>query len=250
MILFVSDMHFSKSGDPAREREKERALVACLRAHWDEVERLYLLGDVFDTYVEYPSLVPKGFVRFQGLLAEWTDRGVPVAYLVGNHDPWHLDYFERELGVRTVDGALLEPLCGRSVYMHHGDGIHAEERLYRWMLPVARHAASTWLYRNALPGDAGMRLARWASRTFGDEEHEPEKAAALRRRARRVLRTEDADLALMGHTHLPERRDWPEGAYLNLGAWHGERTFALLDDNGDVRLLRWQRGGEAVPVDD
>ena len=47
-------------------------------------------------------------MRFQALLAEWTDRGVGITYLVGNHDPWHRDYFTRELGVRVVFDHLVE----------------------------------------------------------------------------------------------------------------------------------------------
>lgn len=237
MILFLSDIHFGR-GTEAAERRKEAALIACLRAHEGQVRRLYLLGDVFDQYIEYRHLVPKGFLRFQALLAAWTDRGVPVTYLVGNHDPWHRDYFGRELGVRLVQDDLVEPLVGCNVYMTHGDGIDPGSRLYNRLKPWLRHPVPVSLYRTLLPGDAGFGLARWVNRHFGTERLDPARAQALRTHARRLLRERALDLVVMGHSHMAERCCWPEGQYVNTGCWHESHTFARLDEEG-ANLLRW-----------
>lgn len=245
MILFLSDIHFGHA-DPAAERAKEADLIACLRAHAARTERLYLLGDVFDQYIEYRHLVPRGFTRFLGELAAWTDRGVPVTYLVGNHDPWHRDYFETELGVRVVYDTLLEPLQGLNVHMAHGDGIGPTARLYRRLRPLLRHPVPVWLYRTLLPGDAGMALARWCRRGLHTGHLEPDLIAALRVHARRLLAETPADVVVMGHSHHPELQRWPEGRYLNTGCWHDARTFGCLDEEG-LKLLRWN-GTCTVPV--
>ena len=238
MFLFVSDMHFGRTDDLDRERRHERDLIACLRSHEADVQGLYLVGDVFDQYVEYRHLVPKGFVRFQGLLAAWTDRGVPITYLVGNHDPWHRDYFRRELGVRVVFDPVIEPLAGRRVYIAHGDGLPEAPGLYRRLKPLLRHPAPVALYKTLLPGDAGMRLARWANRRVRNDEVEAAQVEAQRRHARHVLRTSAADLVVMGHSHHPEEQAWPEGRYVNLGSWYLSRTLGRLDHRG-FALLRW-----------
>lgn len=244
MILFVSDMHFGR-GNGADERTDEAALIACLRSYETAVERLYLVGDVFDEYIEYRSLVPKGFVRFQGLLADWTDRGIPVTYLVGNHDPWHRDYFEHELGVRMVFGTLVETLYGRTVYLAHGDGIAPGPgtRLKPWL----RHPLPVWLYRSLLPADTGLHLARWVNRRFGNKVVDPATIHALRDHARHILLDTDAEVVVMGHSHHPEVLAWPEGTYLNTGCWNETRTLACLDEDGPT-LLRWN-GERAIPVD-
>lgn len=236
MILFVSDMHFGR-GDAAMQRASEAELIACLRAYEAEVEALYLVGDVFEHYIEYGTLVPKGFVRFQALLAAWADRGIPVTYLVGNHDPWHQDYFRNELGVRVVATSLLEPLVGHNVYLTHGDGLPGGGRAYRFLKPILRHPVPVTLYR-MLPSDLGLRLARWVSRRLADGRAEPATIDALRRHAQQVLHTTDATLVVMGHSHHPELQTGPDGVYLNTGSWHYGRTFAVLDENGP-RLLRW-----------
>ena len=240
-------MHFGRTDDLAAERCHETDLIACLRTYEADVRGLYLVGDVFDQYIEYGHLIPKGFVRFQGLLAEWTDRGVPVTYLVGNHDPWHGDYFRRELGVRVVYGGLIEPLCGRNVYLAHGDGLPGAPGLYKRLKPILRHPVPVALYKTLLPGDSGMRLARWANRRLRHQEIEPEQVQALRDHARYILQTTSADVAIMGHSHHPERCEWPEGCYVNLGSWYLSRTFARLDKRG-LAQIAWEGTPAALHV--
>lgn len=237
MVLFFSDIHFGRSGADA-ERANEAALIACLQAHAEAVAHLYLLGDVFDEYIEYPTLIPKGYVRFQALLAAWTDRGVPVTYLVGNHDPWHRDYFEKELGVTVRFHPFTELLYGMNVYMAHGDGLGPQRSLYKGFKPVLRHPIPVALYRTIFPGDTGFRLARWVKRNFGREHIVAETVTGLRTHARACLADAGVDAVVMGHSHVAEGHRWPEGSYVNTGYWHDDRTFAQLDADG-LRLRHW-----------
>ncbi len=244
MILFVSDIHLGRL-EPAQNREVERTLLRFLRAHEGQISRLILLGDVFDEYIEYRRLIPKGFPRFQALLADWTESGIRVTYLVGNHDPWHLDYFRQELGVEVVEGPLLEPLPGARVYMNHGDGIDPASRVYTRLKPWLRHPAPVWLYRTLLPGDAGMAAAHWVNRRFGENEVKESTVEALRRFARSTLASGAADCVVMGHSHRPERILYPEGLYVNTGCWYESQTFGRLDENG-LTLRRWDGSASAA----
>jgi UDP-2,3-diacylglucosamine hydrolase len=237
VVLFLSDVHFGR-GAAAAERDKEAALLDCLEAHADRVEHLYLVGDVFDGFIEYRHLVPKGFVRFQALLARWTDRGTPVTYLLGNHDPWHRDYFAEELGVRLVPEALTAVHHGTRLHLTHGDGQASTHGLYAWLRPLLRHPAIVSLYRSVLPADLGLGLAQWVSRALHDEHPDPTVVNALRAHARQVLRHQDAGVVVMGHSHEAALHTWPEGIYVNLGNWYENRTFARLDEDG-LRLSRW-----------
>lgn len=252
MYLFLSDLHLGR-GSAAESRAAEADALALLRAHEAAVREaaarteggLYLVGDVFDQYIEYRHLVPKGFVRLQGLLAAWTDAGVSVTYVVGNRDPWHLDYFERELGVRVIAHGQTQSLAGRKTYIAHGDGLVPTEWAYNRLKGLLRHPVAYRLYRNAFPGDAGYRLARRVAR-LGSGEPEEHVVEALRAAARRRLADTDTDLVVMGHAHRAELARWDRGAYLNPGYWFADRTFARLDGRGPA-LLRWT-GTEAVPL--
>jgi UDP-2,3-diacylglucosamine hydrolase len=237
MILFVSDIHFGRT-TPDQERLVESELVDCLRAHEGHVDALYLLGDVFDQYIEYRHLIPKGFLRFQALLASWTDRGIPVTYIVGNHDPWHLDYFQLELGVRVFFEDLNEPLYNTNVYMRHGDRINASSWIYNMLRPILRHRVPVFLYRALLPGDSGYRMARWYNRRFGHTQMDQQAIMQLRDYARQKVQETNADLVVMGHSHQAECTTWPYGTYLNPGPWYRDRTFGRLDAEGPA-LLKW-----------
>ena len=246
VVLFISDMHFGR-GDASTERAKEAALIDCLEAHADCVEHLYLVGDVFDGFIEYRHLVPKGFVRFQALLARWTDDGIPVTYLFGNHDPWHRDYFSTEMGVRLVPERLTVTHGGVRVHLTHGDAWASTHGFYRWLRPLLRHPTAMWLYRSLLPADLGLGFARWVSRRLHDEESDPAVIEALRARAHEVLRETDTDVAIMGHSHEAALQVWPDGIYVNTGNWYENQTFARLDDEG-IHLSEWN-GTRALDIE-
>ncbi|HYE96758.1 MAG TPA: UDP-2,3-diacylglucosamine diphosphatase [Rubricoccaceae bacterium] len=256
MTLFVSDCHLGR-GPEAASRAAERDLLALLDAHEAALldgGALFLVGDVFDQYIEYRHLVPKGFVRFQARLAALTDRGVPVTYVVGNRDPWHLDHFARELGVRVVGGPVRTEVEGHRAYIAHGDGNVASERLYNRLKPLLRSPFMARLYRMGLPGDAGFGLARFVARRFGgDGAPEAPIAEALRTHAERVLAETDTDLVVLGHSHQAACTVGPQGTYLNPGYWFADRTFARLDaqpapaEAGGPVLLRWT-GTHAEPL--
>ncbi|MCB0543216.1 MAG: metallophosphoesterase, partial [Saprospiraceae bacterium] len=95
---FASDFHL---GVDARlnSRERERQVVRWLDGVAPDAEAIYLVGDMFEFWFEYRSVVPKGFNRLLGKLAELSDQGVPVSVFTGNHDLWMFGYFEQEFGI-------------------------------------------------------------------------------------------------------------------------------------------------------
>ncbi|SHK34422.1 UDP-2,3-diacylglucosamine diphosphatase [Rhodothermus profundi] len=239
MILFFADLHLGRA-DPATERAVEQSLLACLNTLAPQTQHLVLVGDVFHHYIEYRHLVPKGFVRFQALLARWTDRGLPVTYVVGNHDPWHQNYFAQELGVRVLHRAVVDTLLGYRVYLDHGD-LAIAGPLSRALRRLLRHPVPVWLYRTLLPGDLGLALARRVTQ-WRPERLNPVIAERLRQHAHRVLQEKQADIVVLGHSHQAELHCWPEGLYLNPGCWYQDQTFGLLEANA-LALCRWTPDG-------
>ena len=236
-------MHFGR-GNRATERAEELSLISLLHSVEAEIEHLFLLGDVFDEYIEYRHLVPKGLVRFMGLLARWTDKGIPVTYLKGNHDPWHIDYFNQELGVRVHDGPLIEPLLGKHVYMHHGDVVGSRIPFYSVLKRLLRHPFPVGIYRTLLPGDVGFRLARWVNGRLHTEAINMPVVEQLREYAKKILAGPSCNVVLMGHSHYPDRYDGPEGTYINTGSWRFNRTFVSFSSEG-LHLKQWD-GSTAI----
>jgi UDP-2,3-diacylglucosamine hydrolase len=243
-------MHFGR-GARSSERDKEQALIECLETHRAQVDHLYLLGDVFDGYIEYRHLIPKGFVRFQGLLARWTDRGIPVTYLLGNHDPWHQDHFSEELGVTLAPDSVERAHFGHRLYLAHGDGLVAADRSQTWVRTLLRHPVPVRLYRTFLPANVGLGLARWVSQKLHERGENPRIPTILHDQAQALLRRDALDGVVLAHSHVPALHDSPDGVYANTGNWYEQRTFVRLDEEG-WHLQQWNGGQtqdiESVPL--
>jgi len=97
-VYFASDQHFG-APTPELSLPREKKFVAWLDEVKEDAEAIFLLGDLFDFWFEYKTVVPKGFVRILGKLAEIRDSGIPIYFFVGNHDLWMNDYFETELNI-------------------------------------------------------------------------------------------------------------------------------------------------------
>ena len=119
---FISDLHLG-SGYIADTYSHQRRIAAWLRSIAPTARRLFLLGDVIDYWYEYRDVVPRGFVRFLGALAELADSGVEITWLKGNHDIWIFDYLPSELGINVADGIITRDLDGKTFVMEHGDGV-------------------------------------------------------------------------------------------------------------------------------
>ena len=98
-----------------------------------EVGALFLLGDLFDFWYEYKTVVPKGFVRVLGKIAEISDRGIPVYFFVGNHDQWMINYFEEELGIKVYYQTREFQIEGKTFFIGHGDGLGPNDIGYKIM---------------------------------------------------------------------------------------------------------------------
>lgn len=133
MTYFLSDLHLGARyfRDP---KEQERMVCRWLRSIAPTAKRIYLVGDILDYWYEYRHVVPRGYVRFFGTLADIADSGVEITWLIGNHDIWIFDYLPKELGIRVIDGILEEEINGKKFCIAHGDGlgpISLSERLMR-----------------------------------------------------------------------------------------------------------------------
>ena len=90
-IYFASDNHLGASADDI-SRVREKKFVNWLDFIKKDASSIFLLGDLFDFWFEYKTVVPKGFTRVLGKLAEISDSGIKINFFVGNHDLWTVSY--------------------------------------------------------------------------------------------------------------------------------------------------------------
>ena len=126
-VYFSSDNHL---GAPNRKASlpREKKFVAWLDAIKADAGAIFLMGDLFDFWFEYKTVVPKGFTRTLGKLAELTDSGIPIFYFVGNHDLWMNGYFEEELNIPVYHKPQQFSINDTSFFVGHGDGLGPDDK--------------------------------------------------------------------------------------------------------------------------
>lgn len=233
-IYFASDQHFG-APTPEASFPREQKFVAWLDEVKQDAEAIFLLGDLFDFWFEYKTVVPKGFVRILGKLAEIRDSGIPIYFFVGNHDLWMDDYFQKELNIPVYYDNKEFTFNNKTFLIGHGDGKGPGDKGYKRMKKVFVHPFSKWLYRWLHP-DIGVRLAQHLSvknkLISGAEDvvYLGEDKEWLIQYAKRKLEAKHYNYFVFGHRHLPMKLSVGENSeYVNLGDWIGYFTYGVFD---------------------
>lgn len=242
-IYFSSDNHL---GAPTQELSKprEQKFLAWLDMVKEDATAIFLLGDLFDFWFEYKTVVPKGQVRVLGKLAEIADSGIPIYFFVGNHDLWMFGYFEEELGIPVYHEPKTFVFNNKTFFIGHGDGKGPGDMGYKRMKKVFTSPFFQWCFRWIHP-DIGVRLARHLSvknkLISGDDDAKflGEENEWLAQYAKRKLEQQQVDYFIFGHRHLPmEIKLTEQTTYMNLGDWIGHYTYGVFD-GAELRLEKF-----------
>jgi UDP-2,3-diacylglucosamine hydrolase len=253
-IYFASDFHL---GVPTYEKslEREKRIVTWLESIEKDCEELYLLGDVFDFWFEYKTVVPRGFVRLLGKLAEISDRGIPVHYFTGNHDMWTFDYLVKELNVKLYREPVERDINGKSFYIGHGDGLGPGDHGYKFIKKVFASRICQWLFAQLHP-NFGVAMANyWSGKSriatgTVDEKFLGDEKEWLVIHSKELLEKKHYDFLIFGHRHLPldisltptlSKGEGAKGSrYVNLGDWVKYNSYAVFD--GENLELKYYPG--------
>lgn len=218
-VLFVSDVHLGLGAQEA-DRQRESVLLQLLSQAAENAAHVFIVGDLFDYWFDYKHVVPHKHIRTLAALAHLRGDGVPITYLMGNHDFGHRSYFQGELGIEVEQGDVAATINGKRFYISHGDGKAANDRGYLLLRAILRSKAAQWLYRGLHP-DIGIGLAArtsHSSRTYTDAKEYG--SDGLRTFASERI-AEGYDVVVMGHRHKAVEERINNGLYINLGDWLG-----------------------------
>lgn len=232
VIYFLSDLHLGAKYF-ADAKEHERTVCRWLRSIAPTAERIYLVGDVLDYWYEYRHVVPRGYVRFLGTLADIADSGVEITWLIGNHDIWIFDYLPAELGIRVVDGILEEEILGKKFVITHGDGLGPVPFGERLMRATFRNKFLQRLFAAVHPRWT-VGLAYWWSsqnrKRHNSGPYSPTPAYEwIRRRNAAMPAAVRPDYYVMGHYHLMAQECIEGSEVTILGDWISNMSYATFD---------------------
>ena len=237
-IYFASDFHLGIP-DYASSLIREKRLVEWLEHIRPDACEIFLMGDVFDFWFEYKSVVPKGYVRLLGKLADITDSKIPVHLFTGNHDIWAFDYLTKEVGLILHRQPEIKYFNGKAFYLAHGDGLGPGDLGYKFIKKTFSNPFNQWLFRWLHP-DIGAKLALYFSRKsrlasdIRDKKRLENINIAeewLYQHSLQLLKNGlKADYFIYGHRHLPTNEELPGGSrIILLGDWITNFTYGVFD---------------------
>jgi len=206
MIYFISDAHLG-SRLVKNPREHEKKVVDWLESVKHDATAIYLLGDMFDFWFEYRTVVPKGFVRFLGKLAELTDAGIEIHFFIGNHDIWTFGYLEKEVGMIIHKEPYTVQLGNKKFFLAHGDGLHAEDRGFEIIRKIFHSNTAQKLFR-LIPAQLGQNFGySWSKKNREkilhiENKFQGEENENLVVFAKKYVETHDVDFLIFGHRHI------------------------------------------------
>lgn len=243
-IYFLSDFHLG-APDAATSLTREKKICRFLDSIKKEAAQIFIAGDLFDFWFEYRQVVPKGYTRILGKLAELTDNGIPIHFFVGNHDMWMKNYFQQELNIRVYFEPKEFVLYNKKFLIGHGDGLGPGDNGYKAMKKVFRHPISKWMF-GILPPYIGIGMANYFSQKSRaktgqiDEVFMGEDKEWLIIYSKEILQQQHYDYFIFGHRHLPiDVKLGDNSRYINLGEWIKYDSYAVFDGE-DLQLLYYK----------
>lgn len=238
--FFASDFHLG-APTPHESLLREKKVVQWLDEIRYEAEEIFILGDVFDFWFEYKTVVPRGYVRLLGKMAEIVDAGTKIHWFIGNHDMWIFDYIPTEIGVEIHREPVTRVLNGKKFYIGHGDGLGPGDYGYKFIKKVFRSEFSQWLFARFHP-NFGIGLANFFSRKSRKKGADSDKVFLgaekewLAIYSNEMAEKESYDYFIFGHRHLPMVIKLINGGeYVNLGDWINHYTYATYEETVELK---------------
>lgn len=228
MIYFISDIHFGFY-ERNIEQEREQLFFNFLQIIQSNCTKLFIVGDLFDHWFDYKTVIPREFYRIVSKLYEFKANGREIVYLMGNHDFGHYNFFKKDLGIDVIEEDLEVDIFGKKFFISHGDGKIPGDYGYLFLKKILRNSLSKRLYRLIHP-DIGISLAMNSSkhsRKYNTNKFKS-KSDLLLDFARSKIES-GFDFVILGHTHQPRIFNFDKGTYVNLGSWLDLPKFANFD---------------------
>ena len=226
-VYFFSDVHLGMRPS-IEEKDRERKLISFLEHIRNDAEKIYIVGDLFDCWIEYRKVVPKGYFRTLAKLSEISESGTEVHFFSGNHDFWLNTYLRDEVGMVLHYDGFATDIGGKRFYITHGDGLSKGDLGYKIIKKILRSRVNQFLYSLIHP-DIGIWLAQRSSDTSRHQGSEFSKGAIGMKNFAESKVGEGADFVIMGHYHRPQNitveSNGRKGQYITLGDWIKHFTY-------------------------
>lgn len=229
--LVVSDLHID-----ATHAAIGRQFVAFLDGEARAADALYILGDLFETWIGDDDRDPHR-QEVIAALKRLSASGVELYVMAGNRDFLYGRDFETATGATVLTDPTLVTRYGRTVLVTHGDALCTDDAPYQRLRAMVRDPEWQRVFLR-LPRATREALAE-AART-GSKQHTAQQSQMLMDvnpdAVTAVFRAADVDTILHGHTHRPGlhdlRIDGRPRRRIVTGDWTHDGSVVVWDTDG------------------
>lgn len=242
MVYFISDAHLGLYGYE-QSRKREKLLVDLLTKIQDDAQKIFLLGDIFEFWWEWPDVVPKYYVRFLGKLAELVDKGVEVYYFYGNHDLWVKDYFDKEIGLKIFGKPSVLNINGKNFYIAHGDGLGPSDKGYKFFKKIVSNRFFYKFFTHCVHPNLVFKIVKIISHKREQKKlkftFKGEKEWLIVHSQQILKSMPDVDFFIYGHRHIPYVWNIENSKVVVIGDWLVNFTYAVFDGK-DISIKKYE----------
>lgn len=230
--IFLSDAHLRSFAD-----DNYQDLLGLLKQQ-DDLDALFLLGDIFEFWLGYEHLVFSAYVPLLEQLHRLKQGGTKLFFVEGNHDFSIGPYFHATLGCTVITEQALIHWDNHHILVCHGDLIHPTPAYLR-LRKVWRSSFVKLLSRLIHP-DLVWKFGIWLSNKGQQKRtqrpsHDP--TPWLREFNTNTV-ADSCDLMICGHFHVPAFFQHDSRQIVALGDWQTRRCYAELID-GNISILSY-----------
>lgn len=240
--LFISDLHLSP------DRPDLTRLVTDFLLDQERPETLYILGDIFNTWLGDDLVLPD-YQPFIGALKQLHDQGTKIYLMVGNRDFMLGKHFAAAVGAELLPDPVIHYFTETPVLLMHGDSLCSDDVSYQRYRKVVRNRFLQWCFLR-LP----LRFRQHISDQIKAQSKAKKRSKTFeimdvnQQTVETVMTAHQVNILIHGHTHRPAIHDFQsQGQTMRrivLGDWHDSPSFLVFKDGAfslvDSRLTSGQ----------
>lgn len=237
--LFIADLHLSENHPKITQ-----ALFSFLDTKTDNIDALYILGDLFEVWIgddEHTPLMDEIAAKLSDYSAS---NGIPIFYIHGNRDFMIGKKYAKQSSMQLLPEHHEIDLYGQAALLMHGDTLCLADKNYQKMRKVIHNPALQFIF-NLLPLHFRKKIG-WKIRTASQSKKVYKSNNVMgvtQSEVERLLVKHSCDILIHGHTHQVAKHEFEinnkKYQRIDVGDWYN--SFSYLEATIDTLELHIEK---------
>lgn len=238
--IIISDAHlkFHENSEDTQRRKRVCSFLETLKGNTDI---LIINGDFFDLWVAWKHVIIRNYFPVLQILSELKQSGTRIIMTPGNHDFWFNTFLKEQIGIEIMKDSFIETIQGKSFFINHGDRFTRNDiryQVYRFFIRNKLIQLIFSLFHPDFALEIGLKLSRSSRKRKVPQKRKTVMISCFREAAAKLIKENNYDFVIFGHSHVPALEESENGHYANSGDWIISNTY-LEFDGKELKLNRY-----------